>query len=289
MKRKLKWILKSWVLPPAIMQLINRIRDFYTLNVHRSRQDRRLLRQNIALKDRHIGARCFILGAGSSIARQDLKKLKGEFVISVSNTFVHQEFPFFRPRYHVTPSILEGHSQYYTEERFVDWLKEMERGTLDAEMFFHVGDRGMIERNGLFRDRTIHWTEYCSWDGNMSTSVNLAKVPNIWSVSELAITIAIYLGFAKIYLLGIDHDWFIGPQVYFYDQEREHALQPHLIDLGVDSEFQMRRHADIFKKYKYLYGMKKNIYNATANSNHYLDVFPKVRYDALFINPAGHG
>ena len=49
-----------------------------------------------------------------------------------------------------------------------------------------------------------------------------------------------------------------------------------------DSEFQMRRHADIFKKYKYLYSLKRNIYNANANPKHYLDVFPMVDFDSLF-------
>jgi len=44
----------------------------------------------------------------------------------------------------------------------------------------------------------------------------------------------------------------------------------------------MRRHAYIFKKYKFLSSMKKNVYNANANPRHYLDVFPKVDYDSLF-------
>jgi len=71
--------------------------------------------------------------------------------------------------------------------------------------------------------------------------------------------------------------------VYFYDHTKEHALRPDQSDLSfADSEFQMRRHAYIFKKYKYLYSMKKNIYNANANPRHYLDVFPKVDYDSLF-------
>lgn len=119
----------------------------------------------------------------------------------------------------------------------------------------------------------------------MSTPVDLSRVPPIWSVSELAITIAVYMGFEKIYLLGIDHDWFNGLFVYFYDHKTQHALKPDEKQLDVvDAEFQMRRHAEIFRKYKYLYGIKQNIYNANANPNHYLDVFPKVDFDSLFAN-----
>ena len=160
----------------------------------------------------------------------------------------------------------------------------MEVATGDAEMFMHIGDREMVERNGLFTSRNIYWVGYTvAWDEKFDAPINLMSVPPIWSVSELALTVAVYLGFDKIYLVGIDHDWFNGVLVYFYDHTKEHALRPDQSDLSfADSEFQMRRHAYIFKKYKYLYSIKKNIYNANANRRHYLDVFPKVDFDSLF-------
>lgn len=71
--------------------------------------------------------------------------------------------------------------------------------------------------------------------------------------------------------------------VYFYDKEKEHKLQPDEKTLEfADAEFQMRRHAYMFKKYKMLYKYKKNIFNANYNKNSYVDVFPKVDYDSLF-------
>lgn len=281
----LKQFVRTWVAPPGFLSLLSSARYRLKQPVWRS-EDKKLLAQNKDLKARHTGSRCFILGAGSSIAQQDLNKLAGEYVISVSNTFVHPDYSSIRPRYHVLPAILLGHDKYYPKEKFVTWLKEMESRTLDAEMFFHIGDREMIESNGLFRGRTLHWVEYAPWDGSMNTPIDLSKVPTIWSVSELAITTAIYLGFEEIYLIGIDHDWFNGPLVYFYDANKDHKMQPTeklLQQHGVDAEFQMRRHADIFRKYKYLYGLKRNIFNANANPNHYLDVFPKVDYDSLFV------
>jgi hypothetical protein len=137
-------------------------------------------------------------------------------------------------------------------------------------MFMHIGDRGKIERNGLFKNRIIHWVEYLvAWYEDFDSPINLMSVPPIWSDSELALTVAVYLGFDRIYLVGIDHDWFNGVLVYFYDHTKGHALCPDQSDLSfADSEFQMRRHACIFKKYKYLYSMKKNIFN--ANVHHYL-------------------
>ena len=43
----------------------------------------------------------------------------------------------------------------------------------------------------------------------------------------------------------------------------------------------MRRHAEIFRKYKYLRSINENIFNANATPNHYLDVFKKVNYDDI--------
>jgi hypothetical protein len=281
----IKNIVKQWLAPPGVWQLMAKIKSAQQSWPALSNAERNtLLKNNAELEDRHVGSRCFILGAGSSVKEQDISKLGGEFVISVSNTFVHPDFSRIKPRYHVLPPLLRSHGRLHSEEKFSGWLRAMDVATGDAEMFMHIGDRGIVERNGLFKNRIIHWVEYSvAWDENFDAPINLMCVPPIWSVSELALTVAVYLGFDKIYLVGIDHDWFNGVLVYFYDHTKEHALRPNESDLGfADSEFQMRRHAVIFKKYKYLYWMKKNIYNANANPRHYLDVFPKVNFDSLF-------
>jgi hypothetical protein len=285
-KSKIKKVVRTWVVPPGIWTLLANVSS----HLNQRNMDRlspeilRLFEQNKNLLDRHKGERCFILGAGSSVKAQDIRKLEGEFVISVSNTFVHPDFSRIKPQYHVLPTLLKGHGRYYPEEKFVGWLREMEIATGEAEMFMHIGDRAMVERNGLFKNRVIHWVEYAeAWDENFDAPIDLMRIPPIWSVSELALTVAVYLGFDKIYLVGIDHDWFNGVLVYFYDHTKEHAMQPDQSDLSfADSEFQMRRHAYIFKKYKYLNSIKKNIYNANVNPNSYVDVFPKVNFNSLF-------
>lgn len=281
----LKEVIRQWLVPPGLWQRLSKIkRERMHDLVNLSHEEMRLLERNEELKDLHVGSRCFVLGAGSSVKEQDIGKLEGEFVVSVSNTFVHPEFSRIKPRYHVLPSLLKGHGRLHSEEKFVNWLRIMEIATGDAEMFMHIGDRGMVEGNGLFKGRIVHWVGYAAeWDEALNAPIDLMRVPPIWSVSELAVTVALYLGFDKIYLVGIDHDWFNGVHVYFYDHTKEHAMRPDRSDLSfADSEFQMRRHACIFKKYKYLHAMKKNVYNANANPHHYLDVFPKVEFNSLF-------
>lgn len=279
---------RKWLIPPGIWRFLALVgKDSSEAERLPSHEDVALLAKSEKLKDRHRGSRCFILGAGSSVSSQDIRKLRGEIVISVSNTFVHPDFSIIRPRYHVLPPLLKSHGQLHSEEKFVEWLKAMEFATDGVAMVMHIGDRQMINRHRLFLNREIYWIEYLEkWDGGLPKFINLAQLPPIWSVSELALTAAVYLGFENIYLIGIDHDWFNGIHVYFYDHAKEHVLRPDLSDLGfADSEFQMRRHAEIFKKYKYLNAINRNIFNANANEQHYLDVFPKISFDALFDQP----
>jgi len=281
--RRFRKFIRQWVIPPGLWELMSNAYSRLKRIQQPSAEITSLLDENKLLLDRHKGKRCFILGAGSSIAKQDLKKLAGEYVISVSNTYVHPDYPLLKPQYHVLPPILSGHDKLYSKEQFAEWLKEMDQKTLGAEMFFHIGDKTLIDANGLFENRIIHWNEYCPWDESCNFPLDLSKVPQIWSVSEYAIEVALYLGFEKIYLLGFDHDWFNGPLVYFYDHKTQHVMKPSEEKLKfADAEFQMRRHAYIFKKYKCLYRIKENIYNANANPNHYLDVFPKVNFESLF-------
>lgn len=274
----------NWLLPPGFAQAYNWLRARRRSEV--PTPDDPLLAATEVLRGRHHGERCFVLGAGPSIGQQDLAKLVGENVISVSNSFVHPEYHRLLPRYHVLPHIMRGHG-FHGEEQVVKWLLEMQVRTFAAEMFFHIGDRELIERHGLFRGRIIHWNEYVPWDREPIATTDLARVPAIWSVSEYALTVAVHLGFSEIYLLGFDHDWFKGLFRYFYDEKKDHILRPDAAKVPhVDAEFQMRRHADIFLKYKQLKQLHGGIFNANADPQHYLDVFPKVDYDSLFAVPA---
>jgi hypothetical protein len=277
----LKAFVRNWILPPAFYSVLKRPRK--TPSLQSPEVNNNVTKENGNLLDTYKGKRCFILGGGSSVKQQDLKRMQGEFVISVSNTYVHPDYASFRPGFHVLPPILFGHSKLYSEAKFISWLKEMDEKLYGAEIFMHLGDKRLVDENKIFGNRKIHWVEYCKWNGEMDTPVDLARIPHIWSVSELAITIAVYMGFDEIYLLGFDHDWFNGPLVYFYDAQKEHLMQPTKESLKfADSEFQMRRHADIFKKYKYLFNIRKNIYNANANPSSYVDIFPRVKYESLF-------
>ena len=278
----IKQFFVQWIFPPGFTKLL-RGRKKLTVQTELDPQSIQEIKKTCRLRDRHIGKRCFILGSGSSVKLQDIKKLSGEIVMSVSNSFVHPDFQFIKPMYHILPPVFRSHSHLYEKSKFVEWLKEMDSKIFDAEIILHIFDKQIVDENSIFKNRKMHWIEYTHWNEDFNTPIDPRSIPHIWSVSEAAITMAVYMGFEKIYLLGFDHDWFNGPLNYFYDEKKEHRVQPTKEALRfADSEFQMRRHASIFKKYKYLYSLRQNIFNANAERNSYVDVFPKVEYDSLF-------
>ena len=216
MKKK---FIKRWLLPPGILDLFIRGKIAVTKGIKTS-SIVKLWNSSEILENSNLGERCFIFGAGSSINRQDLRRLVGESVISVSNTFVHPDYANIKPKYHVLPPLQQGHGQMHSESNFVSWLAEMEKKVTDAAIFLHIGDYNLVHQNHLFKNHQIYWVDYCSWSGDLNFPIDLSRIPYIWSVSELAITVALYQGFSKIYLIGIDHDWFNGPLIYFFDHEQ---------------------------------------------------------------------
>jgi len=231
-------------------------------------------------KSKYLGRNCFIIAAGSSIKSQDLSKLAGQINITVSNAFVHPEIEDICPTYHVLPNVFRSHAKYYGDDKFVSWLEEMDQRLPDTTiMVLHILDKAIIRKHDIFSNRDVFWYGTARWDEGSISRINPVCIPNIWSVSEAALCMAIYLGFDEINLLGFDHDWFNGLMVYFYDKsEHKVGIDEKKVTFA-DSEFQMRRHAYIFKKYKSLYAFHGRIFNCNSNENSYVDVFPKRSYE----------
>ncbi len=276
-------LLKLW-LPPRLLYFLQETR----LSIkYIKRNSKNEFVKNLNLKNIHTNQRCFIIGTGSSIKQQDLKLLKDEIVLGVSGLFVHKDIDIINPNYYVLAPVFEYHSQYNKHEKYISWLKDMDKSlNNDTIMFVHIGDKKYLDENNIFKNKTIYWNDYSFWNETRSIKeVYLNKIPAIFSVSETAIFTAIYLGFKEIYLIGFDHDWYVDTYVYFDNEsylKHWDGLVKKSKELGVDSEFQMRRHAQIFNKYKKLFALKQNIFNANANLNSYVDTFPKVKYEELF-------
>jgi hypothetical protein len=208
-------ILKAtgWLLPPAVFRLLSyyhpRALGFYLGHPA-------VLRANRQLHSRHPGERCFILCNGPSVNEQDIRPLRGETVFSVSNGYLHPDYRYISPRYHCVPQITYAS---LPPEKTVDWFREMDRSIGNAEMFLDCQEWSLVQRHRLFSGREAHFV--CMGKNHFRANAGIPDlagiIPRVQTVPIMALMIAMYMGFREIYLLGVDHDWFVKKEYrYFY-------------------------------------------------------------------------
>lgn len=270
-----------WVLPPKIGDLL---RSSFSRHAIPAPE----LKRNQALFNRHTGQRCFILATGPSIRSQDLAILQGEICMGLSNFFVHPDFATIRPAYYCSV----GYHDPLPVDGWTAWLNELASATKASTLFFGLGERDRISTNPLFdQDRVFYLQFDESGDSIPIRRPDLTgPIPMPQSVTVMALSIALYMGFQRLYLLGCDHDWlrYLGESSHFYE-ESEHALVRAGYNewSGLDLEQVCLSYVVLWRQYKALNtiaaSLGAEIFNATPGG--LLDVFPRVRLESLFSPP----
>jgi hypothetical protein len=242
---------------------------------------------NSALRGRHAGARCFILCTGPSVRKQDLRRLKGELVISVSSAYLHPDFDVFKPAYHCVPQITYGK---ITEGDVITWFRDMGEHIGEAAMILSSNEQALVESKGLFAGHRVH---YLRMDGEADYSYGnvlpdlTGPLPGPQSVPIMALMLALYLGCTRIYLLGTDHDHFItGTYTHFYGRSPVSGKDNSVTSDGqvaISRYDELHAFARLWRQYRWLKlcaaQAGARIYNATAGGA--LDEFERAEYGAL--------
>lgn len=229
-----------WLLPPGIKEVFFALppgfRDLATQMLRIVRQPSAItkppfLHENARFKNVHAGKRCFVLCTGPSISKENLKPLANEICFSVSNFYKHSDFTVIKPRYHCVPNVLPPHS----DETITRWFTEMNEHTLQAALFLGERQKSLIRKQRLFAGRDVSFL--CMESQNPIEDASqidpTRQMPSPWSSPILCISIAVYMGFREIYLLGTDHDWlFKGKYDYFFDRESCVLKDPAVDDKG---------------------------------------------------------
>ena len=286
MIRQLKSIVGNWILPPAIGRLLRNYspRALFFFFTHLS-----VFRLNKSLRNLHAGERCFILCNGPSVKEQDIKRLRGEVVFSVSNGYRHPDFHVIQPKYHFVPQITYSALPL---EATIDWFNEMHQSIGDANLFLSWQEWKLVKKYKLFNTRKVNYL--CMSKREFSRNGQFPELdgvlPSVQSVPVMALMTALYMGFDKIYLIGADHDWFVKNEYkYFFDGQVKGAK-----DYGVSPKGRVLTTLwDALPSLKSLWGQYRsikciaekqgvNIYNATQGGM--LDEFERVDFDFLFLN-----
>lgn len=164
---------------------------------------RSVLNTNSLLKNTYIGNRCFIVGTGPSILKQNLSLLKDEYVFTVNTGYKIKQFSCLKSNFHVFVD-----SMYFSQVNDCDdFAKELTDKLCNCERCFfpYTKSRKFIEKYGLKQKLNISYIEEDLFEDWTDEDINFEQItPLTGTVVVTAVMLAIYMGFSEIYLLGCD-------------------------------------------------------------------------------------
>jgi hypothetical protein len=228
-----------------------------------------------SFKNLHQGERCFILGSGPSIKKQNLELLYDEFTFC-SNWFVnHKDIKSINIDYFCAYD-----EAFVTPDINIKWQKKVLDINFQQKFFPKNWEQLNFGKNSTFlaydhNTKLYEMQKYC-------VDIETKLIDGATVIINFCIPIAIHMGFKEIILLGIDNNYYKNGKLnpYFYD------VSDH--DTKFDSS---KKRNDIWQKqtykgYKllaeYLQGRECKIIDATLNAS--LDVFEQVDFVTLFHN-----
>jgi hypothetical protein len=276
--------LQDWVLPPRVYKYLAQVYLEKRLNI--AEDQKRLLSKNLIFKDKYRGRRCFVIGNGPSLNKQDLSLLKGEITIVMNQFHRHPILRQWQPTFYCAADPPET---YLNNKNELNELKKCQQTLFPEAFFFPLSMKEFLEKNNLFPpDKTYfvkmgiepqYWNKNKKWDFS-------SVIPGVRTTAHLALYLALFLGCSPVYLLGLDNDWLSHRSVYrhFYS---DHKTDPEdeAADLSKQSYKMLMentlQHWIIFERVQE-YAAKEGIkiFNATEGS--FLDVFPEINYLDLF-------
>lgn len=165
------------------------------------------IRKNVKFHNTHQGERCFILGNGPSLKDVDLELLENEFVFTVNNFALVENYKKVKTNIHLWADLsffeLREEQKYDHDELIANYQKIAEESPV---CFVPDSAYDFIVRNKLDDILDINYFSiFSSIDSKIRPYFDLSKViSNYSTVVQYAVAIAVYMGFKEIYLLGCD-------------------------------------------------------------------------------------
>ncbi|MDD3173221.1 MAG: hypothetical protein PHF63_06125 [Herbinix sp.] len=231
-----------------------------------------LLKTNQRLKDIHKGQRCFVLGNGPSLSKIDLSLLKDEITFTVNDLYYNENFDKINTTYHLFADPL-----YFTE--LEGTIMKLTNKFSPKGIFIESSGYQKMVQNDLNSKYSIYvYANGIEVDDLKFMQMDLCKLlPYYCTVVQSAITIASYMGFREIYLLGCDCTGILnyidrvqGQKIKNYAFDLPEEEQQKLKVIKVTSENIFFEWYHIFKSYRILREILKGknikLINLTENS-----------------------
>ncbi|MDE7298101.1 MAG: DUF115 domain-containing protein [Lachnospiraceae bacterium] len=222
------------------------------------------------LRNCHKGERCFVIGTGASLKYEDLELISNEFSFASNSIILTYKKTSWRPNVYGIVDYF-GYKEdiaKYSSKNFDDYAKEFvflnsricaEGNKRISLLVSHVNHRKRrIEKKEIKQEEEL---SICFRD--------------CFTVTNMLISLAIYMGFREIYLLGVDCD---------YSGEKIHIEETLADQIRKMDSSHLRPRADLMLcGYELMNRVaKKNqcqIYNATRGGK--LEIFPRMQLEEV--------
>jgi len=163
------------------------------------------LKKNVELKDKYNNERIFILGSGSSILLYDLKVLNNEYVMTQNSFHMHKDISYVDPNIHCVVPYYQSNKEISI---WVDYINDMKVRMPNSLFIWGLNTKSLIDKyHEDLRDKSYYLRTRYNLLTLKKAKVNISKtIMTIPTVLTQCLTVAIYLGFKEIYLLGFDLD-----------------------------------------------------------------------------------
>jgi len=270
-------ILKS-ILPAPLWQFarntydsIKRIPELRGAYLHPWRRES--IRRLAALKDIHKGRRAFIIGNGPSLKQTDLARLKNEFTFGMNRIYL------LFPELGFTTTYFCSINDLVIEQ----FIHEIAALPIPKFLSWH-SHRFFTSETFNLQPATTNFI-YTSYTGPRFAQNVTGRVWEGATVTNLALQLAFHMGFEKIILIGVDHNFTSkgeANQVVISDGDDPNHVSPDYFGRGVKwqlpdldtSEVGYIMAREAYRK------AGREIVDATIGGK--LTVFPKVDYNFLF-------
>ncbi len=221
-------------------------------------------------KNSHLGERCFITCTGPSLTISDLEMLSCETTFGVNSITEAYGLTKWRPTFYVLVDI-------FAFKKYISDISVVSEKLCTDTAFLHYRARPkMLWGNEIFCP--------ISYENHQESWMNKKKIKissdisvctyDCFTVTNMAIQIAMYMGFKEIYLIGADCNYTTS-KIHFvempdYQKKISEGWLPNATNLSIDGYTKI-------KKYAEKHGFK--IYNATRGGM--LEVFPRVNLDEI--------
>ena len=258
----------EYLFPPFTLDIARFCRAYF--GYHRFQAD---LKENLIWRNAYKGEKVYVLGSGPSLNTVDRSLFAGQRVI-VMNAF---DRATWKGEVKIVAHCIGEPRQ---APSWGNHIVSSINGTNSASYWLHFSSKGAL--SGVVPGKRLHHVFPCVepglWKNSKLIELHGSTLGYV-TTAQLAIQVALYMGFKDIILLGFDHDWLATPDYsrHFYSSERDASDILHTLSYHKIITFVLRMWEIYYALRSAAEAHGATIRNMTPNS--YLDVFDRERLD----------